>query len=89
MTGVSALSRKAEIERRCTESGGRYACDAERVDAARTGKALAVVSTITLPAGLALLGVGTALYLTAGDDAPSVSASVTQGGFAFGARGSF
>jgi hypothetical protein len=89
VTGVSALSRKAEIERHCTKSGGRYACDPERVEAARTGKALAVVSTITLPAGLALLGLGTALYLTAGDDAPSVSAGVGPDGFAFGARGAF
>jgi hypothetical protein len=89
VTGVSALSRKAEIERHCTKSGGRYACDPERVEAARTGKALAVVSTLTLPAGLALLGLGTALYLTAGDDAPSVSAGVSPDGFAFGARGAF
>jgi hypothetical protein len=89
VTGILALEHKSDIVDHCTKAGAKYLCDAEHVEAARSGKTLAVTSSILLPAGLALVGVGAALFLTAHDAGPSVSATLGPGGLALAARGAF
>jgi hypothetical protein len=87
VTGLLALDKKSEIESRCVKSTGKYLCDAEGARAARQGKTLAVVSTITLPAGLALAALGTTLWLLGGSNEPAVNAYVTPEGAGIFARG--
>ena len=88
VTGILALNHKADIESHCAKAGDKYLCDPAHVDAAHSGKTLAVVSSITLPSGLALAALGATLFLTAGEDAP-LSATVGLDRWTLTARGAF
>jgi hypothetical protein len=61
ITGLFAMSRASTVKDHCDAN---YACDQTGVDAASDGKWLAPVSTVTLIAGAALVGVGAYLVLS-------------------------
>ena len=62
VTGILTLDRASTVEERCTPD---LACDAEGLDAARSGSTLSLVSTITIAAGSAALAGGALLYFLA------------------------
>lgn len=62
VTGVLTLGRASTVEERCTPD---LVCDAEGLDAARSGSTLSLVSTITVAAGSAALAGGALLYFLA------------------------
>lgn len=89
VAGLLALDVKSELESRCAKSGDKYLCDAEGVHSARRGKTFAVLSSVTLPAGVALGALGVTLWLTAGGDAPAVTIAGSPAGLRIDARGAF
>jgi hypothetical protein len=61
VTGFMAMGAADTVKQHCD---GNLACDPEGLDAASSGKTLSLVSTITLAAGVAGVGVGAFLVLT-------------------------
>ncbi|MBS2013733.1 MAG: hypothetical protein JST00_12650 [Deltaproteobacteria bacterium] len=61
VTGIMTLGKASTVKEQCT---GDLECNAEGLDAARSGETLSLVSTITVIAGLAGIGAGTFLLLT-------------------------
>jgi len=60
LTGVMAAGRAGTVKDHCDAA---YACDSTGLDAASSGKTLAPISTVTLIAGVALVGAGTYLVV--------------------------
>jgi hypothetical protein len=90
-TGVLAFSKKDEVDSLCPRAD---VCSEEGVSAERTGKALAMTSTITVILGVAGVGAGaTLLVLSRGGSKPKPAAAigplVLPGGAGIGARGRF
>ena len=73
VTGVMTLDRASTVKEHCD---GDLACDPEGSSAASSGQTLSLVSTITVIAGVAGLGAGAFLLLTA---PPKKTASTTIG----------
>ena len=65
VTGALVLGKKSEIEDNCGIGGDPAACNADGKSAADGAQGLATVSTIAFAVGIAGLGAGTALVLTA------------------------
>lgn len=63
VTGVLAASRASTVKDHCDDN---YICDSEGVSAASSGRLFAPLSTVTLIAGVVLVGAGAYLYLTSG-----------------------
>ena len=61
VTGFMAMGKADTVKQHCD---GSLACDPEGLDAASSGKTLALVSTITLAVGVVGVGVGAFLLLT-------------------------
>jgi hypothetical protein len=68
VTAVLAASKASTVKDHCDEN---YLCDSEGVSAASSGRLFAPLSTVTLIAGVVLVGAGTYLYLTSGKRAQS------------------
>jgi len=60
VTGVMAAGKASTVKDHCDAA---YACDSAGLDAASSGKTLAPISTVTLIAGVALVGAGTYLVI--------------------------
>ena len=89
VTGVMALSTKRQLEKDCPDP---TMCDQAGVDKAATGKTLSLVSTASLIAGGAFVGVGLVLVIAGGNaDRPAAAVGVSPlpGGGAFSVAGSF
>jgi hypothetical protein len=66
VTGAMYLDRKAIVDERCVSvEGGRQCPHPEGVTAAEEGRTLGLVNSITLPAGVAAVGVGAILFFVA------------------------
>jgi hypothetical protein len=74
ITGMAVINRKATVSDHCDASG----CDQQGLDAARTGKTLEVISTVTTLVGVA--GIGTSAYLLlvpSGGKGPTVACAIS------------
>jgi hypothetical protein len=75
ITAMAVINRKATVSEHCDASGG---CDQQGLDAARSGKTLDVISTVTTLVGVA--GIGTSAYLLlspSGAKGPTVSWAIS------------
>ena len=92
ITGGLYLAEKGTVGDNCSDNpdGEGRICDQEGVDAADRGNTMALINTITLPAGAVALGVGLTLFFLApseGDSAivpalgPQYAGLSYQGGF--------
>jgi hypothetical protein len=75
VSGILAIGKASTVKDHCT---GDYVCDQEGIDAASSGRFLSPLSTVTLIAGAALVGVGAYLYFVSakGKKAEAGAASV-------------
>ncbi len=81
VTGLLAANNASTVKDHCDPN---YVCDQEGVDAASAGQLFAPLSTITLVAGVVLVGTGAFLYFTSGKSAPKkvgLSEHLKAGGF--------
>jgi hypothetical protein len=89
VTGLMANGKKQTIEDSCTKHGDGYTCPPEGVDASKSGKTLATVSSIAMISGLALAATGVVLVLVSPSGGTEVTATILPGGAAIGGRGRF
>jgi hypothetical protein len=78
VTGIMALGKNSTVKDHCdaAPAGSLRLCDPTGLQAADSGKTLALVSDITLGVGLVGVGVGTYLVVTAGSGASRERASI-------------
>lgn len=92
VTGLLALSKSHTVDDHCTPTptgSGRY-CDGEGLSAADSGKPLAIVSDVTLAAGVVGVGVGAFLIFSAKpSERTAVSLAPIPGGGLMDVRGAF
>jgi hypothetical protein len=77
VTGIMTIDRANTYKERCSPDG---VCDAEGLEAARSGRTLEVVSPVALGLGVASLAAGTYFFLTADKHENKVVAAPLPGG---------
>ncbi len=74
VTGVMYADKATTVDEKCVT---KMTCSQEGFDASESGKTLGVVNTVALFGGVALLGVGATLVLTAPSGQPAVAAQLS------------
>jgi hypothetical protein len=77
ITGALVLQKKGIVDDHCD---ARKRCDAEGLDASKSGKTLGIVTTVGLATGVIGVGAGTYLILSAGSADEQRAASLTLSG---------
>jgi len=70
VTGIMALGKASTVKEHCD---GDLACDQQGIDAGAAGNTLALVSSITVIAGIVGIGAGAFLFVTSKNGPPSVA----------------
>ncbi|MFO0659473.1 MAG: tetratricopeptide repeat protein [Polyangiaceae bacterium] len=89
ITGAVLMGNRATVQDHCNSSTKQ--CDAQGIDASKTGKTLAPVNAALWGVGLVGVGLGAYLVITGGPSGPStaVGANAIPGGASVGVTGRF
>ncbi len=87
VTGLMVLGKKSSIQDNCGIGGDETACNADGKSEADSAQTLALISTIGFGVGIAGVGAGATLFLTA--PTPSTAGRVSPAGASVTLRGAF